>query len=338
MDFLADIGLFAAKTTLIVGAILVVLIFIIQASMGRSRHRPLLEVEKLNSRFKSLKRQLQEQILGKKQFKSLLKDDKKTSKRESEPKASRVFVLDFHGDIKASAVNSLREEVTAILSVAQPGDEVVVRLESGGGLVTSYGLGASQLARFREAQVQLTVCVDKIAASGGYMMACVADKIVAAPFAVLGSIGVIAQLPNFHRVLKKHDIDYREVTAGEFKRTVSVMGEITEPGFEKFKSQIEETHQLFKQFIQTHRPKVDVPQVATGEHWYGTQALANHLIDELATSDDYLFKKFEAADVYRVQYHGRKRLTDRLSESLTQASRRLLLGLWSDLDQTRFGL
>lgn len=334
MEFLSELGLFTAKLILIAGAVLILIAFAMQSS-NRGRQRAQLEIEKLNRRFRSYRRQLQGHVLNKKEFKSLLKGEKKARKSE-EQKPSRLFVVDFDGDIRASGVESLREEVTAILSVAKPGDEVVVRLDSGGGLVTHYGLAASQLMRFKSHQVRLTVCVDKIAASGGYMMACVADRILAAPFAVVGSIGVVAQVPNIHKLLRRHDIDYREITAGEYKRTISVFGEITEPGMEKFKSQIEETHVLFKTFVNSHRPALKIEQVATGEHWYGTQAVDLGLVDEIRTSDDYLFDRYESADIYRVQYHGKKRWADRLSDSLTRTTHGLLRRVWSDLDRSRF--
>ena len=109
----------------------------------------------------------------------------------------------------------------------------------------AYGLAASQMQRIRDKKLKLTVCVDKVAASGGYMMAVVADKIIAAPFAVLGSIGVLAQVPNFHRLLKKHDVDFEMLTAGKYKRTLTMFGENTDKGREKFQEDIEDTHVLF---------------------------------------------------------------------------------------------
>lgn len=336
MEFLAELGGFAAKTLLIVGSIIVILAFLFH-SANRGKSRSHLDIEKLNNRFKSFRRHLQGHILSRKAYKAIMKQAKKEQKADSEPRTSRMFVLDFDGDIRASAVSSLREEITAVLAVSKPGDEVVLRLESGGGMVTSYGLAASQLARLKPHDVKLTVCVDKIAASGGYMMACVADRILCAPFAVVGSIGVIAQVPNFNRLLKKHDIDYKEITAGEFKRTVTILGEITEPGLEKFRSQIESTHRLFKSFVSKYRPNLDISQVATGEHWYGIEAVDLGLVDEVLTSDDYIFSKYETADIYKIRYHSRKKLADRLSESLGKATHNLVQKLWTDLDRSRFG-
>lgn len=336
MDFIYELGLFAVKTVIIVGGFLAVLIVMAQLfAPGRGRHGAQIEIEKLNTRFRSLRRQLQRHLLSKKSFKTLTKQEKKSDKKNLEPKATRVFVLEFNGDIRASQVDSLREEVTALLSVAKAGDEVVVQLESGGGLVTAYGLAAAQLERLKTHGLRLTICVDKIAASGGYMMACVADRILAAPFAVLGSIGVIAQVPNFNKVLKKHDIEYREVTAGEFKRTVTVFGEITETGLRKFKEQIEDTHTLFKDFVAKHRPQLNISNVATGEYWYGTQAIALGLADDISTSDEYIFKYFDIADVYKVEYRGHKRLMERLSSAVSISLEKAFVKIWTELDRRR---
>lgn len=228
-----------------------------------------------------------------KKAKQKLKDKGKSKKKEK-----RIFVLDFDGDIKASAVKHLREEISTIISTANKEDEVVVRLESGGGMVHGYGLAAAQLVRLKEAGLTLTVCVDKIAASGGYMMACVADKILAAPFAVVGSIGVVSQMPNFNKWLKKHDIDYEMFTAGEYKRTVTMFGENDDEDRAKYKEELEQTHELFKHFVTTYRPQLDLSKVANGDHWYGEDALKLNLVDELSTSDAYLLKQMENHQAY----------------------------------------
>jgi serine protease SohB len=254
---------------------------------------------------------------AKKAEKLARKQEKKS--RNEQARKKRVYVLDFHGDIKASATDELRESITAVLSLAEPADEVVVRLESPGGLVHGYGLAASQLARITQKKIPLTVCVDKVAASGGYMMACVADKIVAAPFAVLGSIGVVAQLPNFHRVLKKHDVDYEIFTAGEYKRTVTMLGENTEKGRRKFMEDLEDTHVLFKEFVGEHRPAVNVDEVATGEIWFGRRALEKNLIDLISTSDEYLTAMHPQADIVVVRYEHRKRIQDRVGLAAARA-------------------
>jgi serine protease SohB len=232
----------------------------------------------------------------------------------------RIFVLDFEGDIKASEVDLLREEISAVLSFASKEDEIVLRLNSAGGMVHTYGLAASQLERIKSAEIKLTICVDEVAASGGYMMACLADKLIAAPFAIVGSIGVVAQLPNFNRVLKKHGVDYETFTAGEYKRTVTMFGENTEKGKEKFIEEIQDTHLLFKEFVSEARPLVDINKVATGEVWFGKRAIEHQLIDELNTSDDFLMKACESADVFQVRYEMKKSFSEKLSDFTVNTS------------------
>ncbi|MGL4684049.1 MAG: protease SohB, partial [Hafnia alvei] len=195
-------------------------------------------------------------------------------------------------------------------------------------VVHGYGLAASQLQRLRQAGVRLTVAVDKVAASGGYMMACVADRIVAAPFAIIGSIGVVAQIPNFNRWLKKNDIDVELHTAGEFKRTLTLLGENTEQGREKFREELNETHELFKEFVSQQRPSLDINSVATGEHWYGIQAKEKGLVDSVGTSDDLLIAEMENHDVIGVRYTRRKRMMDRFTNSAANSADRLMLRWW----------
>ena len=237
-------------------------------------------------------------------------------------------MLNFDGDIRANATDNLREEVSVVLGQAREGDEVLVRVESPGGLVHGYGLAASQLQRFRDAKVPLTVAVDKVAASGGYMMACVADRILAAPFAVLGSIGVLAQLPNFHRLLQKHDIDFELLTAGEYKRTLTMFGENTDKGREKFVEELEETHTLFKDFVGTNRPSLDIAKVATGEVWYGSRALEEGLVDELCTSDDFVQKRLQDWDVLELRFVHKKNWQEKLGLAAEGAIERTLLRWW----------
>jgi Periplasmic serine proteases (ClpP class) len=321
LEFLLDYGLFLAKVVTFVVAFMVVVGFVVastQREKGKDKGR--IQVTRLNDRFDDMNHALKVEVVDEKVLKEEEKKRKKAEKQarkekkgstESERKR-RVYVLDFNGDMKASATDDLRESITAVLSIAEPVDEVVVRLESPGGVVHGYGLAASQLDRIRQKKIPLTVCVDKVAASGGYMMACVADKIVAAPFAVLGSIGVVAQLPNFHKVLKKHDVDYEIFTAGEYKRTVTMLGENTEKGRQKFKEDLDDTHILFKEFVQAHRPSVNVDEVATGEIWFGKRALEKNLIDVISTSDEYLTSLHPAADIVQVNFEHKKRIQERI--------------------------
>lgn len=330
MDLLNEALVFAAKGFVVF--LTVVSIAAVLFALGRRRRLggARLEVRQLNDRFLALADTLRHEIWTKKDLKALFKERKKEHGQEAPQKPS-VFVLDFSGDILASATRSLREEITAVTEVAKPEDEVVVRLESPGGAVPHYGLAAAQLARLKEKKVKLTVCIDRVAASGGYMMACVADQIIAAPFSIIGSIGVVAQVPNVHRLLKKHDVDIQEMTAGEFKRTVSVLGEITEKGRAKFQAQLEETHALFKDFVQSQRPKLDVGQVSTGEYWLGRRAKELGLVDLLGTSDGYLLERSRQANLYRLHYKPERSLRERMGGAAADAADRALVAVLSRL-------
>ncbi|PCJ17772.1 MAG: protease SohB [Gammaproteobacteria bacterium] len=350
VTFFAEYGLFLAKALTVVVAALVVFGTLF-ASSARGRKEPggQIKVRQLNDDLEMVQQTIKEAVLSKEHIKEELKQEKKEKKkqRKADKKAlkksaksddstvndkKRVYVLDFDGDTRASAVESLRKEITAVLSMARPEDEVVLRLESPGGMVHSYGLASSQLERIKNKGVPLTICVDKVAASGGYMMACIADQIVAAPFAILGSIGVIAQLPNIHRLLKKNDIDFEMFTAGEYKRTVTMMGENTEKGREKFKEELEDTHILFKEFVGSQRSKVDIDKVATGEHWYGIRAKELDLVDMLQTSDEYLVDACGEADVFEVTYKVKRSMADRIGLAAEDVSERLMLKAYRAFD------
>jgi len=312
-EFFADYGLFVAKLATVAVIVLVVAGFVI-ASTKRGAHHDELDVENLNKRFENLGDAVRRAVHGKAQLKKDSKERRKDEK-QLEKKGSqrqRVFVLDFKGDIRASATASLREEVSAVLAVATKDDKVLVRLENAGGTVHEHGLAASQLMRIKQLGVPLVVSVDKVAASGGYLMACVADRILAAPFAIIGSIGVVAQLPNFHRLLEEKGIDFEQVTAGRYKRTLTVFGKNTDEGREKMKEELEDVHELFKNQISEHRPQIDLDAVATGEHWYGVRALGLKLVDEIRTSDDYLLEAAGDFDLYSVAYKRRRTLPERL--------------------------
>lgn len=243
----------------------------------------------------------------------LAKSSKKgTDQSDISDDAKTIYVLDFDGDIKASAVAHLREEISTIITTAKAGDEVVLRLESGGGQVNAYGLAAAQLDRIKSAGLSLTVCVDKIAASGGYMMACVADKIIVSDFGIIGSVGVVSQLPNFHELMKKHNIGYEMFTAGEYKRTVTVFGENTDEDRAKYQEEINRIHKLFKAFVKKHRPSLDVDKIATGEFWFGEDALALNLVDEVGTSDAYVLNLMDNHNVYALQLRSKPTLAEKL--------------------------
>lgn len=324
-EILLNYGIFLLELLTVFGVIALVVLIIIQS---KKRHENgTVVLTDLSENYQKQQQSFETFFLNEEEAKHWEKEEKKKEKekvkaqkkclkegveKSAETQKPRLFVLDFDVDLYARAVGALRNEVTAVLSIARSEDEVLLRLESPGGVVHGYGLAASQLRRLRERNIPLTVAVDKVAASGGYMMACVADKIVSAPFAIIGSVGVVAEVPNIHRLLKKYDIDVDVMTAGEFKRTVTFMGENTEKGKQKFQQELEETHQLFKQFVSENRPQLDIEKVATGEHWFGRQALELNLVDSISTSDDLLLKAFENKQIIEVKYQTKQSLIQRI--------------------------
>jgi len=312
MEYFIEYLLFFSKLISVVAILVLGIIAIIIIVLRTiSAHEGHIEVRNLNQKFEEMSLVLKSQVLTKKGLKKSIKKLKTEHKKKEKHLAKNddkknIFVLKFKGDIKASEVESLREEITSILTVAKNSDEVVLVLESAGGTVHGYGLAASQLKRIRDKGIFLTVAVDKVAASGGYMMACVANKIIAAPFAIIGSVGVLAQLPNFHRLMKKYDIDYEQFSAGEYKRTLSLFGENKDKDREKFQEELD------KEFIKDNRNQIDVEKIATGEHWYGKRALDLQLVDELITSDDYLYTAATDADVYEITQVRKKPVAEKL--------------------------
>jgi len=315
IDLLMQYALFLAQVVTLVAGIGIVVVMI-AAAARRGKDEDHLEINNLNFRFKQMELSLKHELLDKKAFKGEAKVAKKAAKRKTPTPTKRLFLVNFRGDIRATAVNSLREEISAILTVAVADDEVLVKLENAGGLVHDHGLAASQLTRVRDKGVKLTVAVDKIAASGGYLMACVADRILAAPFAVLGSIGVLAQIPNFNRLLDSHGVEFEQFKGGEYKRTVTLFGKNTDADREKFMQEIGDTHALFKEFVAQQRPALDIDRVATGEHWYGKRAMDMALCDELKTSDAYLLERSADTSIYEIKYTTRKPLSRRLTAAV----------------------
>ncbi|AIR86123.1 protease SohB [Pantoea rwandensis] len=345
MDLLTSYGLFLAKAVTVVVAFAAIVLIVLNAAMRKRHSGGQLRLTHLDDDYREMKEDLQLAKMKPQAQKVWLKQHKKEEKQKakiekrnakagvSEASKPTLYVLEFKGSMDAGEVSSLREEISAVLAVAVPGDEVLLRLESPGGVVHGYGLAASQLQRLRDAGLQLTAVVDKVAASGGYMMACVADRIVAAPFSIIGSIGVVAQIPNFNRLLKRNDIDVELHTAGQYKRTLTLFGENTDEGREKFQEDLNETHLLFKEFVQQMRPTLDLEKVATGEHWYGRQALDLGLIDEIGTSDALIIKQMDRFNVLGVHYARKKKMMDRFTNSASLAAERLILKIWQRGDK-----
>lgn len=359
MEFLSEYGLFLAKVVTLVVAFIVVIGALISAGSRGKRAanagKGSITIVRLNDELDDMRDSMKKSVLDKAQFKQEQKLEKKRHKQEEKERKKqskalvnkaqdeapeevkkRVYVIDFNGDIEASEVESLREEITAILSLATPHDEVLLRLESPGGMVHAYGLASSQLLRIRDKGIPLTICVDKVAASGGYMMACLASKLIAAPFAILGSIGVLVQLPNFHRLLRKHEVDYETISAGEFKTTLTTFGEITKKGRNKVKEDVEEMHVLFKNWVKQHRPAVEIDTIATGETWVGLQALELNMVDAVMTSDECIVAACEEADVFEVSYQIRRSLGDKLGAAIHSTADKTVMGMWKRLRDTRF--
>lgn len=327
MDALVEILVFGGKVVLFTfGVVLVIAAIAKAARSGGEEPAGSIRVKKLNDRWDKMRTAMRLAVAKKKDKKALAREAKREREagRGAATVGPRVWVVDFDGNLRATQVQGLREEISAILEVARPGDEVVVKLKSPGGVVYGYGLASSQLERVRERGVALTAVVDQVAASGGYMMAVVAERIVAAPFAIVGSIGVVAGMPNLHRWLKKREIDYELVTAGKFKRTLTVFGENTDEGRAKFQEELEAVHALFKEHCVKYRPALDLEKVATGEHWFGHDAMRLGLVDKLQTSDEYLRELARDRDVYEVKWTQKKRLGDRLGIAVENAATRVM--------------
>lgn len=321
MSFLSHYGLFLLEvlTVFAVIAFFIVLIRALKSAQAEENRKGKIQLQVLNQKYIEMSHACLAVLEGEKKFKKIQKETEKEKKSQLTRGYSRprVFVLQFNGDLRASQVAHLRECISALLGVATAADEVILRLESPGGLVSAYGLAASQLERLKKEKIPLTVAVDKVAASGGYMMAAVADKIIAAPFAVIGSIGVLMQLPNFHRFLKQHHIDFEQLSAGEYKRTLSVLGENTKKGREKTRADLENIHALFKSFLAKNRPQLDLDKVATGEYWLAEQAINLSLIDHIQTSDDYLLSRMKTHDLFQINYVYKEKMTHRLGKVKT---------------------
>lgn len=338
MEFLYEYGLFLAKAITLVGAILVVVGGIAATAMKQKSGKGHLDIVSLSDRMEELANNARQLLMDKQALKKFNKEQKKQKKEANSSKdakqtseTAKLFVIEFHGSMDAHEVERLREEVTAILLVAEANDEVLVKLESGGGVVHGYGLAASQLQRIKDKQLKLTIAVDKVAASGGYMMACVADTILASKFAIIGSIGVIAQLPNFNKLLKSNNIEFEQHTAGQFKRTLTLFGENNDEGREKFREELEEVHQAFKAYVGGNRADLDMDKVATGEHWYGDKALELGLVDKIQTSDDFLLEQYESKQIYSIKYSLKKNVVERLGIAASTSIETALVRLMGKL-------
>lgn len=336
MEILADYLVFLLKVFTIAVAITVPLLLIIGSSKGKAQAKGKLAITNLSEKFEDMGNAVRSSNMNPKELKKFYKDINKSKKKKTDEKEPSIFVLNFNGDIQASEVEKLKYEINAILLSESECKEVVVKVESGGGSAYAYGLCAAELKRLVDNDISLTVCIDKVAASGGYLMSCVATKIIAAPWAIVGSIGVIAQLPNFHRLLKKNLIDFEMHTAGEFKRTLTTLGENTEDGREKFKADLEDLHVIFKDFVKEQRPEVDTAIVATGEVWQGEEAVRVGLVDSLETSDNYLVNLSKDATLFEIEYLEKKNLSERFAFSMQLILEKSVVKFYDLINRDRY--
>ncbi len=335
-EFASEYLFFLLKIITVVIA-LVYIFSVLSSAKVKKQGKGHLSVKNLSKSFKSMGLQINKSHLSVKEFKKLLKEEKKQDKKASKSKdKDAVFVLDFMGDVQATGDVKLKEEINAILSSKLKCKEVVLKMESRGGSAYAYGLCAAELKRLVDNGINLTVCIDKVAASGGYLMSCVATKIIAAPWAIVGSIGVIAQLPNFHKLLKKNDIDIELHTAGEFKRTLTSLGKNTAEGRKKFISELQELHTVFKDFVSENRSQIDTKKVATGEVWQGNKAQELGLIDDIGTSNDYLIQLSEKYDLYEIDYVINQTIGDKFSFAAQTVIERSVNKFYDLINRDRF--
>ncbi|GAA3527814.1 protease SohB [Zobellella aerophila] len=340
LEFFYEYGLFVAKSLTWVLAIVLLVALVTSVIAKQKQLAERLEVDDISARLRRQKQRLQLASAVTEAERKALKQEVKRAKKEAKKAAAtlkpKLYVLDFKGSMDAHEVSDLSLEVTALLQLAQPGDEVLLRLESGGGVVHGYGLAAAELGRLKEHGLKLSIAIDKVAASGGYMMACVGEQILAAPFAIVGSIGVVAQLPNFNKLLKKKDIDIELHTAGQYKRTLTLFGENDDEGRAKFREELEVIHQRFKEFIRANRPALVLDKVATGEHWLATDAKELGLVDRLMTSSQYLLDKADSHHVISLRHKPKQTLKDKLAKAAEAGVSRGLLKLY-EAGQRPFG-
>ena len=335
-EFASEYLFFLLKIITVVIA-LVYIFSVLSSAKVKKQGKGHLSVKNLSKAFKSMGLLINKSHLSQKEFKKLLKEEKKQDKKTSKSKdKDAVFVLDFMGDVQATGDVKLKEEINAILSSKLKCKEVVLKMESRGGSAYAYGLCAAELKRLVDNGINLTVCIDKVAASGGYLMSCVATKIIAAPWAIVGSIGVIAQLPNFHKLLKRNDIDIELHTAGEFKRTLTSLGKNTAEGRKKFISELQELHTVFKDFVSENRSQIDTKKVATGEVWQGNKAQELGLIDDIGTSNDYLIQLSEKYDLYEIDYVINQTIGDKFSFAAQTVIERSIDKFYDLINRDRF--
>lgn len=210
-------------------------------------------------------------------------------------------VLRFEGDTMATGRQDFARMVDEVLHNKERIQRVIVVVNSPGGGVSVYGQMFAGMERMRNAGVDVTACVDTYAASGGYLMSVPAQRIIAAPFAMVGSIGVVSEFMNFNKLLRRLGVEPMTITAGELKRTVTPLSEVTEENKAAYKAQLEAIHRQFIAVVKKYR-EVDADRVCTGNHWTAAESveLKLNLVDGLATSQEYLFEANQTEDLVTI--------------------------------------
>jgi serine protease SohB len=310
-NILANYTIFFLKITTII--ILLLLTLIMCLIIIKNKDNKYIKIKNINKKYITFKKLFLSEILKKTEKKQIIKN---INEEEKITKTKNLFILNFNGDINASDINNLKDILSVIILNKKYVDEVLIKLTSNGGIVTNYGLAATQLKRLKNENINLTISIDTIAASGGYMMACVANKIIASHFSIIGSIGVLGIIPNINKILNKNNIEIEYHTSGKYKKTLSIIGENTEIGRKKFIESLENTHFLFKNFVKENRSQINIEEIATGEYWYGIDALKLNLIDKIQTSDEYIMENLNTTQIYEIKLNEKTNIKNKIKEHI----------------------
>lgn len=231
-----------------------------------------------------------------------------------------AVLLSFNGDINATEVIEFGRAVSMIVQMKDLVSEVYIIINSGGGVVNGYGLLASEIERLHYSEIETYALIDQVAASGGYMAACVANHVVAAPFAYIGSIGVVSEMPNFNQILSDNGINIEQHTAGKSKRTVTPLGKITDEDRNEFKKKLERIHRSFINHVSHYRNINDADEnknsiIFSGDYWIAeeTVELELGLVDEISTSQEFLLDKMKEYNIIEITFQENKTKKSKLS-------------------------
>jgi ClpP class serine protease len=128
------------------------------------------------------------------------------------------------------------------------------------------------------------------------MIASQANQIIAAPFAVVGSIGVMLEGLNIHEALKSYGVKPLSLKAGDMKNPITTWGEISDKDLKLKLQDLDESHQDFIELCRSTRPELD-PKVCNGRVMSGEKALESGMTDRILTSEEYIFEKMSEGDL-----------------------------------------